>query len=59
MLTAFALFCLIAGAEPRLFLAETISAVCLLLLHEMRDNFSPDALRVLADAALCTPLLFL
>jgi hypothetical protein len=45
--------------RPVLGSAETASALGLMLVDRMRARLSPDALRVLADAVLATPLLFL
>jgi len=45
--------------RPVLGSAETASAMGLLCIDRMRGRLSPDALRVLADAVLATPLLFL
>jgi hypothetical protein len=45
--------------RPVLGCAETASAMGLMLVDRMRGRLSTDALRVLADAMLATPLLFL
>ena len=45
--------------RPVLGSAETASAVGLIVLDRVRGRLSPDALRVLADAALASPVLFL
>jgi hypothetical protein len=45
--------------RPVLGGAETASALGLMILDRMRGRLSPDALRVLADAALASPILFL
>lgn len=45
--------------RPMLGEAETASAFAFVLLDRGRSRFSKDALRVMADAALLTPLLFL
>jgi hypothetical protein len=45
--------------RPVLGCAETVGAVGLLALDRLRERFSADALRVLADAVLLTPVLLL
>jgi hypothetical protein len=50
---------LICAHRPVLSGAEAFSALGFFLLDRRRDRFSRDALRVLADVALLTPLLFL
>lgn len=45
--------------RPVLGSAETVSVLGLVLLDRVRGRLSPDALRVLADAALASPVLFL
>lgn len=47
------------GHRPVLGSAETASALGLVVLDRMRGRLSPEALRVLADAALASPVLFL
>jgi len=44
--------------RPVLGAAETASALGLIALDRLRGRISPDALRVLADAALASPVLF-
>jgi hypothetical protein len=55
---AIALF-LVQPHRPILSGAECASALAFVLLDRERPRFSADALRVLADAALLTPILFL
>lgn len=45
--------------RPILGGAETASALGLIVLDRVRGRLSPDAIRVLADAALASPVLFL
>jgi hypothetical protein len=45
--------------RPVLGSAETSAALGLILLDRMRGRYSPEALRVLADVVLLTPILFL
>jgi hypothetical protein len=47
------------GHRPILGGAEVASALSLLMLDRSRNRFSPAALRVLADVALLSPILFL
>jgi len=47
------------GQRPVLGSAETASALGLIVLDRMRGSLSRDAIRVLADTALASPLLFL
>ncbi len=50
---------LLYRARPVLSIAETASALAFVLLDSARDRLSRDALRVLADVALLSPLFFL
>lgn len=50
---------LIYAQRPAVSAAEIASALAFVLLDQKRGRFSADALRVLADAALLTPILFL
>ena len=50
---------LICAHRPVLSGAEAFSALAFFALDRGRNRFSPDALRVLADVALLSPLLFL
>lgn len=64
IIAAAALVALIAAGllkdhRPILGAAETTGALGLVLLDRMRPRYSPEALRVLADVVLLTPLLFL
>jgi hypothetical protein len=54
-----AAFLLLHEHRPVLGGAEMASALAFLLLDRGRRRFSADALRVLADAALLSPVLFL
>jgi hypothetical protein len=59
ILAAAAAVLLYCGAERALFSAILLSACCILLLDFYKQRLSADGRRVLADAALLTPLLFL
>lgn len=59
MLVAIAAACLLREHRPILGSAETAGALGLVLLDRLRWRFSPDALRVLADFVLLTPIVFL
>ena len=48
----------LSSDSSRVFLALIVSSLCLALLDQHRGKLSPDLVRVLADAALLTPLLF-
>jgi hypothetical protein len=50
---------LLLTTRPILGGAIAASALCFVLLDCARRRFSPDALRVLADVALLTPLFLL
>jgi hypothetical protein len=56
---AFAAILFLVRGRPVLGAAETASAVAFVLLDRGRDRLSRDALRVLADVALLSPVLFL
>jgi hypothetical protein len=56
---AFAAILFLLNQRPVLGAAEAASAVAFVLLDRERDRLSRDALRVLADVALLSPLLFL
>jgi hypothetical protein len=58
-LVAVAAAVLLREGRPVLGSAETASVLGLLVLDQVRTRLSRDALRVLADAALLTPVLFL
>jgi hypothetical protein len=64
IIAAAALVALIAAGllrdhRPILGAAETTGALGLVLLDRLRPRYSPEALRVLADVVLLTPILFL
>lgn len=50
---------ILRGHRPILGCAETAGALGLVALDRMRGHYSSDALRVLADVVLLTPILFL
>jgi hypothetical protein len=58
---AIAIFAAVVLREHRPVVggAETAAALGLMCLDRLRGRLSPDALRVLADMVLATPLLFL
>lgn len=56
---ALAAILLLHRQRPILGIAETASAIAFVLLDRFRQRLSPDALRVLADAALLSPIFFL
>ncbi|HLH41253.1 MAG TPA: hypothetical protein VKX39_19045 [Bryobacteraceae bacterium] len=58
-LVALAAMLLVYAHRPVLSGAEAASALAFVALDHARERLSPDALRVLADAALLSPLLFL
>ena len=51
--------CLLQEHRPILGAAETAGALGLVLLDRLRPRYSPEALRVLADVVLLTPIIFL
>jgi hypothetical protein len=51
--------CLLREHRPILGGAETAGALGLVVLDRLRVRYSPEALRVLADVVLLTPVLFL
>jgi hypothetical protein len=51
--------CLLREHRPILGGAETAGALGLVVVDRLRGRYSPEALRVLADAVLLTPILFL
>jgi hypothetical protein len=51
--------CLLRDHRPILGAAETAGALGLVLLDRLRGRYSPEALRVLADVVLLTPIVFL
>ncbi|HYV63734.1 MAG TPA: hypothetical protein VE958_13715 [Bryobacteraceae bacterium] len=51
--------CLLQHQRPILGAAETAGALGLVLLDRMRGGYSAEALRVLADVVLLTPIVFL
>ena len=57
-IAAAALFVFLQN-RPVLATAEMVSALAFLLLDHLRQKFSMDALRVLADVALLSPLFLL
>jgi hypothetical protein len=59
MCVCAAAFLLLYEHRPVLGGAEMASALAFLLLDRARFRFSADALRVLADAALLSPVFFL
>ena len=58
-LVALAAACLLKDHRPILGGAETAGALGLVLLDRLRGRYSPQALRVLADVVLLTPIVFL
>jgi len=58
-LVAVVAACLLHGHRPILGAAETAGALGLILLDRLQRRCSPEALRVLADVVLLTPILFL
>ena len=58
-LVGLAALVLLHRQRPVLASAESASALAFVLLDRSRLRFSPDALRVLADAALLSPIFFL
>jgi len=58
-LVALAAACLLHNHRPILGAAETAGALGLVLLDRLQRRCSPEALRVLADVVLLTPILFL
>ena len=56
---AAAAIVLLSRDRPVLSGAEAASALAFVLLDSMRKRFSPDAMRVLADVALLSPVFFL
>ena len=58
-LVALAAACLLKDHRPILGAAETAGALGLVLLDRSRGRYSAQALRVLADVVLLTPLVFL
>ncbi|HUA85954.1 MAG TPA: hypothetical protein VMB85_18980 [Bryobacteraceae bacterium] len=59
LLVAVAATIFLSAHRPVLSGAEALSALAFVALDRGRDHFSGDALRVLADVALLSPLLFL
>jgi hypothetical protein len=51
--------CLLQNHRPILGGAETAGALGVVLLDRLRGRYSPEALRVLADVVLLTPIVFL
>jgi hypothetical protein len=58
-LVAVVAVCLLRYHRPILGAAETAGALGLVLLDRSRGRYSPEALRVLADVVLLTPIVFL
>jgi hypothetical protein len=58
-LVAILAACFLRDHRPILGSAETAGVLGLILLDRMRSRYSPEALRVLADVVLLTPILFL
>jgi hypothetical protein len=58
-LVAVIAVCQLKEHRPILGAAETAGALGLVLLDRLQRRYSPEALRVLADVVLLTPILFL
>ena len=58
-LVALIAACLLQNHRPILGAAETAGALGLVLLDRSRERYSTEAVRVLADVVLLTPIVFL
>ena len=58
-LTALTAACLLHNHRPVLGGAETAGALGLVVIDRLRGRYSAEALRVLADVVLLTPIVFL